>query len=59
MYDHYIVEENIFVVIVGKLLEQQKNWNVILKIALELMVNKLLRCLRRVNMINSKILKEK
>ena len=30
---HYNVEENIFVVVVSKLLEQKKNWNVILKIA--------------------------
>ena len=52
------MEENIFVVIVGKLLEQQKNSNVILKIALKLMVKKLLRCLRRVNISNSKTMKK-
>ena len=31
---HYIAEENIFVAIVYKLLEQTKKWNVILNIAL-------------------------
>ena len=31
---HYIVEENIFVAIAYKLLEQTKKWNVILNIAL-------------------------
>ena len=41
MIIHYILEEVVFVVSVCKLLEQQKNWNVILKIALKLMVNKL------------------
>ena len=33
--------------------------NVILKISLKLMVNKRLRCLRKVNMLTLKILKEK
>ena len=33
--------------------------SVILKIALKLMLSKLLRCLKKVNMLNSKILKEK
>ena len=33
--------------------------SVILKIVLKLMVNKRLRCLRKVNMLNSKLLKEK
>ena len=51
---HYFVEKNIFVVIVCKLLEHQKNWNVVLKIALKLMVNKLLRCLRRANILKLK-----
>ena len=59
MIMHYIVEENIFVTIVCKLLEQQKNWNVILNIALKFMVNRLLRCLRRVNILNSKIFERK
>ena len=38
------MEENIVVIIVYKLLEQQKNLNVILKIVLELMVNKGKKC---------------
>ena len=46
------MEEKSFVVIVSKLLEQQKNRNIILKNSLKLMVNKLLRCLRRVNILN-------
>ena len=37
---------------------QKKFWGVILKIALKLMVNKWLRCLRKVNKLNSKVLKE-
>ena len=44
----------ILIVIVYKFLEQQKNWDVILKITLKLMVNKLLRCLRMVNILNAK-----
>ena len=36
---HYIVEENIFVIIVYKLLAQKKFYNVILMIASKLMVN--------------------
>ena len=40
---HYIVEENICVVIVYKFLEQQKNWNILLKIDLKLMANKELK----------------
>ena len=59
MIIHYIVEKKFFAVIGCKLLEQQKNGNVILKIALKLMVNKLLRCPRRENTLNSKILEEK
>ena len=55
----YIMEENIFVVIVSILLLQKKKESVILKNALKLMVNKQLRCLRKVNMLNSKIFKEK
>ena len=58
MIKHYIMEENIFAVIVCKHLEQQKNGNVMLNIALKLMVNKLLRCLRRVNILNSKTIKK-
>ena len=41
MIIHYITEGNIFVDIISKLLEQQKNCNVIINIALKLMVNKL------------------
>ena len=55
----YIMEENIFVVIVSILSLQKKKECVILKNALKLMVNKQLRCLRKVNMLNSKIFKEK
>ena len=40
---HYIVEVNICVVIVYKFLEQQKNWNILLKIDLKLMANKELK----------------
>ena len=53
------MEENIFDVIVCKILEQQKYLNAILKIALKLIISKLLRCLRRVNILNLKISEEK
>ena len=56
---HYIVAENSFVVIVCELLDQQKNWNIVLKIAIQLILNKLLKCLRRLNILNSKILGKK
>ena len=56
---HYIVEENSFVVIVCELLDQQKNWNIVLKIAIQLILSKLLKCLRRLNILNSKILGKK
>ena len=59
MIVHYIVEENSFVVIVCELLDQQKNWNIVLKIAIQLILNKLLKCLRRLNILNSKILGKK
>ena len=39
MIRHYIMKEDIFVVIFYKLLEQQMYWNAILKSALKLMVN--------------------
>ena len=55
----YIVEESFFVVTVYKLLAQKKYSNAILMIALKLMVNKWLRCLKTVNMLDSKILKGK
>ena len=56
---HYTVEENGFVVIVFKLLVQQKFYKFILMNALQLMVKKLLRYLKKVNMSDSKIMKEK
>ena len=57
MITHYIVEENIFAVTVYKILEEQKHWNEILKITLILMVSKWLRCLRKVNTLDLKIMK--
>ena len=59
MIIHCTVKENILVVIVDKLLVQEKFSNVILKIALKLMVNNGLSCLRKVNMLDSKIMKGK
>ena len=59
MYDHYIVEENIFVVTAYILSLQNKFSSVMLNNALKLMVKKRLRCLRKVNMLNSEVLKEK
>ena len=55
----YNAEENIFVVIVYMPSLQKTFESVILKIALKLMVNKRLRRLRKANMLNSKVLKEK
>ena len=54
-----IVKGNIFVVIFYEILEQWKYWNVMLKTALKLMGNKRLRCLKMVNMLNSKMMIEK
>ena len=59
MIIHYIVEENIFVVIAYMLWLQKKYYIVTLEIALKLVVSKQLECLRKVNLFNSKILKEK
>ena len=60
MCDHTLLrEKNTFVVIVLNLLAEQENWNALLKIDLKLMVNRLLRCLKVVNMLNPKSLKEK
>ena len=56
---HYIVEENIFVVIVYKLLEYDKYWNDISKITLRLMAAKELRWLQRLNTSNWKITRKK
>ena len=58
MIANYIVEENIFVVIVYKLSEQQIYWLVSLKAALKLVINKGLRCLQKVNMFDSKIMRK-
>ena len=44
---HYPVEDNIFALIVYKLLVQKKYQNVMLKIALKVMLNKRLRCLKK------------
>ena len=55
---HYIVGKNIFVVIY-KLLVQRIYRNIILKIDLKVMVKKGLRCLRKMNMLNLKIMKGK
>ena len=55
--DH-IMEKNI-AVIICKLLEQQKSLNVVLKISLKVIVKEPLRCLRWVDILSSKILKEK
>ena len=54
-----IVTGNIFVVIVYKLLERQKKWKVILKVALKLMVKKRNKMPKKVNTLGSKIMKEK
>ena len=58
MITHCIVEENIFVVIVYKVLEQQKDWHVILKTVLKLIANKGLRCPAKANTLDSKIVKK-
>ena len=55
----YIVEENIFVVIVCSLLTQKKYYNFILMIASKLIVNKRLRCLKTMNMLDSKNIRRK
>ena len=55
----YIMEEKNFVVAGCKLLIPRKYVKVLLKTAVKLMVNKLLRSLRRVNILNSKTVKEK
>ena len=51
--------EKVFVIIVYKLLKQQMHWTIILNSILELMVNERVRWLKRLNMSNSKIMKEK
>ena len=61
MYDHALHhgKKPIFVVIVYKLLVQEKYQNVVLKYDLKLMASKELLCLKKVNMLNSKIMKDK
>ena len=59
MIIRYIVEENIFAGIVYKILVQKEYYNVILKTALKLMVNKEFQALKKASMFNSKILREK
>ena len=63
MYEYicmnYILQENTSVFTLCKLLVEQKYQKVMLMIVLKLMVNKLLRWLKKVNMLDSKIMKEK
>ena len=59
MITHYIMEESIFDAIICKLSVQKKYYNVMLKTALKLILEKGLRCLRKVNMLDLKISKEK
>ena len=59
MITYYIVEENIFTVIVHKFLDQKTHCNDILKTALKLVVNNRLRCQRKANMLDSKLMREK
>ena len=51
---HYIVEKNMFVVIVYMLSSQKKNWKVHIEDCFKIMINK-----KKINMLNSKILKDK
>ena len=53
------MEESIFDAIICKLSVQKKYYNVMLKTALKLILEKGLRCLRKVNMLDLKISKEK
>ena len=60
MYDHALKRgRKHFSVVVYKSLVQKKYKNIILKIVLKLMTNKELRDLKKVNTLNSKIMKEK
>ena len=56
---HNLVKENIYVLIVYKLLEQKKNWNIILKTDLILMLSKRLKYQKKMKALDSKIIKEK
>ena len=47
MITHYLVEENIFAIIVYKPLAQKKYWNFILMIAGKLILNKWFKCLKK------------
>ena len=47
MITHYAVEENIFVVIVYKVLEQRKHLHAMLKTVLKVKVNKGSRCTKK------------
>ena len=60
IYDYTLHRgKNVFVVFAYKPLVQKNYQNVMLKVTLKLMVNKWLRCPRRVNMLGSKVMKEK
>ena len=53
MYDHTLHRgKHIFIVNVSKLLVQKKYQKAILNTVLKLMVKKILRCLRRMNILN-------
>ena len=55
----YMVEENIFIVIVHKLLKQQKYWNAILKTVLKINGKQRIKIPKKVNIVDSKIMEEK
>ena len=59
MIIHNIAEQNIFVVIVYMLSLQNKYYSDTLKITLNLMKNKRLRCLRKMKPLNSENFNEK
>ena len=57
MITYYIVEENVFVVFVYKLLEQQKYRNIILK-TFKIKGKKRIKASTKMNMLDSEIMKE-
>ena len=57
MITYYIVEENVFVVFVYKLLEQQKYRNIILK-TFKIKGKKRIKVSTKMNMLDSEIMKE-
>ena len=59
MIIHYIVEENIFVVIVGKLLQRQKNCNAILKIPFKINSKQTIKMPKKDKYIKFKIVEKK